>query len=161
MDQCTWTIVILRERFLFLTCIKDYQSSIAALNTNEGITLSPQTYIEHGTMKATTPPNPLYTEPKDKDPNSAVQFGTMLDCKREEQGMQKLKRKLGVDQLRFMVETVTSTTAAFVLLLPEMMHRKLRLNKELAAEAGLDELPQIREVGEEAKVRHLEREYLL
>jgi hypothetical protein len=53
--------------------------------------------------------------------------------------MQKLKRKLGVDQLRFMVESLTSTTAAFVLLLPEMMHRKLRLDRELAAEAGLDE----------------------
>jgi hypothetical protein len=75
--------------------------------------------------------------------------------------MQKLKRKLGVDQLRFMVETVTSTTAAFVLLLPEMMPRKLHLDRELAAEARLDELPQIREVGEEAKVRHLGREYLL
>jgi hypothetical protein len=76
--------VILRERFLFLIFIKDYQSSIAALNTNEGISLSPQTHIEHGTMKATTPPDPLYTESKGKDPNSAVQFGTMLDCKREE-----------------------------------------------------------------------------
>ena len=76
--------MILRESFLFLVCIKDYQSSIAALNTNEGISLSPQTYVERGTMKAITPPDPLYTEPKDKDPNLAVQFGTMLDCKREE-----------------------------------------------------------------------------
>ena len=75
--------------------------------------------------------------------------------------MQRLKRKLGVDQLRFMVETVISTTAAFGLLLPEMMHRKLHVNKDLAAEAGLDELPKIREVGEEARVRHLECEYLL
>ena len=75
--------------------------------------------------------------------------------------MQNLKRKLGVDQLRFMVETVTSTAAAFVLLLPEMMPRKLHPDRELAAEARLDELPQIREVGEEAKVRHLDREYLL
>jgi hypothetical protein len=75
--------------------------------------------------------------------------------------MQKLKRKLGVDRLRFMVDIVTSTTAAFVLLLSEMMHRKLRLDRELAAEVGLGELPQIREVGEEAKVQYLEREYLL
>jgi hypothetical protein len=84
MVQCTWTIVILTERFLFLACIKDYQSSITALNTKEGFSLSPQTYIEHVTMKATTPPDPLYIELKDKDPNSAVQFGTMLGCKREE-----------------------------------------------------------------------------
>ena len=46
-----------------------------------------------------------------------------------------------MDRLRFMVDIVTSTTAAFVLLLSEMMHRKLRLDREPAAEAGLDELP--------------------
>jgi hypothetical protein len=46
------------------------------------------------------------------------------------------------------------------LLLPEMMHRKLRLDRELAAEPGFDELLQIKEAGEEAKVRHLRLEYL-
>jgi hypothetical protein len=75
--------------------------------------------------------------------------------------MQKLKINLGVGQLRFMVESVTSTIAAFVLLLPEMMHHKLRLDRELAAEAGLDKLLWIKEPGEEAKVRHLKLEYLL
>jgi hypothetical protein len=72
--------------------------------------------------------------------------------------MQKLQRKLGVDQLRFMVESVTSGTTAFGLLLPEMMHRKLRFDRELAAEVGLDKLLQIEKAGEEAKVRQLKLE---
>jgi hypothetical protein len=84
MDQCTRSIMILKERFLFLVCIKDYRSNIVALNTSEGISLWPQTYIEHGIMKGTAPPDPLYTKLKDKDPNSAVQFGQMFDRKREE-----------------------------------------------------------------------------
>jgi hypothetical protein len=72
--------------------------------------------------------------------------------------MQRLQRKLDVDQLRFMVGSVTSGTAAFVMLLPGMMHRKLRFDRELAAEVGLNELLQIEKAGEEVKVRHLKLE---
>jgi hypothetical protein len=75
----------------------------------------------------------------------------MLDYKRREKGMQNFGRKLGTVQLRCKIELVTSTAATLAFLLPDMMHCKLRLDRELVAEVGLDKLPQIGEAGE-AKV---------
>ena len=114
------------------------------------------------TMKLATPPlSHPKTATKYTDFNLAVQSGQMFDFKREKQCMQKLRRTLHVGQLRLMIDSVINGTSAIVMLLLEMMHRKLHCHKELQLEADLKNPLRIRKPREEAKVRHLKLECLL